>query len=563
MLDRLLGLETEYAIRYSGAGPRPNDGQIFDAVVESLGQRVAMRDGARKWGNRQRFLENGGAIYYESIPTSGATGLIEASTPECRGPSQAVLYQRTQQRLLIDSLPGARRILAEQGFHGDVGLLKNGRDVEGNVYGPQENYEVEIAGGLWLGLYRLGMAIVVPIAVVTGGLMLCLSLLAFVLVIVPMFAVMLALGLWTVLVPRHEAALDWLVERGDATIDRIVAIMQAVGRVVMFPGVALHSLLFRLCCCRRIRRDALAFLISRPVLTGTGTLDPHTGAFTLSEKGPAITAVVRTRVATAARAVFDLGNVLKQLYCITDLRLRPLAGLFRRRQRLQLGLSDSNCAQRAEYLKLATTCLVFDMAEAGVLRQLPRVPHPIAALHRLIADATLATTVSCSDGVERTGVELQRLYLDAARRFVVESETPSIEAREVIDAWTETLHALEHDRNRAFGHVDWVTKRALIRTAGEGLGTAARKKIDLKYHELGVGHLATLEAEGLVPVLVGDAEIELAVHTPPADTPARRRSQLIREYAAQDVDAVIDWSCVRVPKGFIRSEVIWLDDARR
>lgn len=578
MLDRLLGLETEYAIRYSPAHPadprRPDHESVYDLFIEVLDERVATSDGARKYSRRQRFLENGGAIYYEYLPKATHGGLIEASTPECRGPSQLLLYQRAQERLLTQALPEVTARLRRLGFHGELGLLKNCRDAEGHIYGAQENYEAEVAQGAQLWLYRLALAAWLPVVFVTGvpTLAVVFALVGLILALAVIGLVLGGLLSW--IFPRLEPAFDRLhamfatvfalVERGGA----------GIGIIGTFVGMAGFALIVRAFAFRRVRRDMLAFLISRPVLTGVGSLDAD-GSFGLSEKGPAMRCLVRTTVLPGDRSIYDIGNLMKQLYSMMDLRLKPMWALFRRRQRLQLGLSDSNGCHHAEYLKLATTNLVLDMAEAGALRGLPRVTRgagvfgdrrAIRALHAICADPQLEARVWCSDGQARTGLELQRLYLEAARRFVADSEAPSLEARELIDAWSEALDTLEREPAAAFGRLDWVTKRGLLDGVDEDgeLGLAARKKIDLKYHELGVGYLARLEREALAPRLIGDAEIEHATREAPEGSPARRRSQLIRKLARaeEDVVARISWDHVEIQRGLLRREVIRLDDYR-
>jgi hypothetical protein len=262
------------------------------------------------------------------------------------------------------------------------------------------------------------------------------------------------------------------------------------------------------------------------------------------------------------RSIFDIGHLTKSVFSITNLELRPLGRLFRRRQRLQLGLSDSNLAQTAEYLKIATTSLVIDMAEAGLLRDLPRVRRPIRALRRLIGDPELKAKVACSDGVERSALELQRLYLERAREFVASSATPSLEAREVVRLWAETLDALEHDPASLFGRIDWVSKRGLLETAGRDLDLAERQTIALKYHELGVGYFAELEREGLAPKLVEADEVARAMTQPPQSSPARRRSDLVRSLATEGVRALVSWDQVEIRREGERRQVIRLDDYR-
>jgi Pup amidohydrolase len=321
-------------------------------------------------------------------------------------------------------------------------------------------------------------------------------------------------------------------------------------------------LLYRSCGYRRVRHDTLGFLLSRPILTGAGALDPITGVFGLSEKGPAMRRLVRMTGLPIDRSVFDIGHLIKAVFSITNFELRPLGRLFRQRQRLQLGLSDSNLAQTAEYLKVATTTLVIDMAEAGALRQLPRVRRPIQALRRLIADPDLRVKVRCSDGIDRSALELQRLYLERARTFVADSATPSLEAKEVVRSWAEILDALEHEPAGLFGRIDWLSKRSLLETAGADLGPDVRMTIALKYHELGVGYFAQLEREGLAPTLVDPEEATHAMTHPPQASRARRRSQLVRALAAEGVRAVVSWDRVEIRREGERRQVIRLDDHR-
>ena len=115
-LSRLVGLETEYAIRFSTSGPHPGNDRIFHVLKDAIAQRVAARPGFSAAGRDQFFTDNGGAFYYEFLPQCLHGGLIEGATPECRGPTQAVLYQRAQEEILRQALPAAQYRLAAAGF---------------------------------------------------------------------------------------------------------------------------------------------------------------------------------------------------------------------------------------------------------------------------------------------------------------------------------------------------------------------------------------------------------------------------------------------------------------
>src|SRR4029450_10852649 len=92
------------------------------------------------------FLANGGAVCFERARFHRQTGLVEGSTPECRGPRQLLICQRAQDRLLAET--------AEQAAAGgEFRLLKNCRDSRGQTYGAQENYEAVLARGWRLALW--------------------------------------------------------------------------------------------------------------------------------------------------------------------------------------------------------------------------------------------------------------------------------------------------------------------------------------------------------------------------------------------------------------------------
>lgn len=572
MLDRLVGLETEYAIRFSPERPADSDGSagdpgrpgndvVYQALVGGLKGFVHTRRGDLRTLRQQLFTENGGALAYEALPRAMHGGLVEGGTPECRGPSELLLYQRAQDGLLLASLPAAEAELAVLGFPGRLGLLKNCRDAEGHVYGAQENYEADLASGWRLAAYRLGLAlVVVPATLVASvGVWAVMGLL----ILLGMAALILA-GVAALLVPPVRPALGQLFsgDRDSGGLTLALGRLSYVLDVALFtPCILPLAGLFAAFGFRDIRRGALAFLLSRSIITGAGTVDAE-GQLLLSEKGPAIRRLIRTSISPDNRPVFDTGNLMKALTYVHMGRFGPLASLFKGRQRLQLGLSDSNGCQVAEYLKVGATSLVVDMAEAGALADAPQLRRPIRALKAIIADPTLQATVELRDGRSMTALALQRWYLDAARRFMRSAAAPSLEAHEVVRVWEDALARLESGQlDSLVGRLDWVTKRWLLRSLDADASWEARKKLDLRYHELGDGYLARLEAAGVAEQLVEPAEIQAAMVTPPANTPARSRGRLIRDFAERDVSVTVSWSHVRLGSRF-GGKVIRLDDYR-
>lgn len=554
--SRLVGLETEYAIRFTGPGRHPDNDRIYRAVVEAVGELVDHQPGSHS-DKHQIFVENGGAFCYEHLPHCPWGGLLEGATPECRGAGELLLYQKAQEALLIRALPGARERLRSDGFTGEIGLLKNCRDAEGHVYGVQENFEAILAQGWRLALYRIGLTLLAPVLFVST-LVTWLAVLVFLLLVLGVGV----LGAFAYLLlpsfrrSRYGRALLW----EDRSFERIIGrgaiwLSYAVHWPLMVPfSTLLHAFAFR-----EIRREALAFLVSRPILSGAGTLTED-GSFLLSEKGLSLRRTMRFFIRPAERTILDTGNLMKQLVAPMTLQLSPWLALFRRRQRLQLGLADANMIQEAELLKIGTTSLVLDMVEDDFLADAPRLRSPRAALRGIVSDPSLNQAAELRDGTAMTALEIQRFYLNRARAYVYESKTPSLERVELLHLWEELLEGLEKRAfSRLIGRLDWVTKRYLLESVqGE---FRVLKTIDLRYHELGEGYLARLEQIGRARTLLSDEAIDRAVRRPPEGTPATFRGQLIRRQALSPLPARVSWHSARIG-GRLRGRLVRFEEKR-
>ena len=561
MLDRLAGTETEYAISFEPAPgvDRPGNDRIFEAVASAVRELVHTRpgQGLSSLARSRFFTENGGSLYYEHLPYAHAGGLIEAATPECRGPDTVLLYQRAQEELLGSALPRAQQLLAIDGHHGRLALRKNCRDAAGHVYGSQENYEVQIADGAGLWAFRIGAAAIVPLVVALGSVLWALLFAIVITAIAGLTAGAIVDRLLAgfgssirVLAGRERGALRWF------------GTLQVVAELV-FLGIpiALFAALLRAVAFRRERRGLLAFLASRPIVTGAGTLE-RDERFGLSEKASAIRRTIRWSTRPNDRGVFEVGHLMKALISPITLEFRDFRRLFGRRQRLQLGFSDANLCPIAERLKLGLTTLVIDMAEDGALDDAPRLRSPVRALHAIAADPTLRTTVRLADGREATALELQRDYCDRARAWIAAHPTPSLEAQTLVDQWASVLDGLASDPASLFGMIDWVTKRTMLEQAGSGERHAVRKKIDLRYHELGTGYLAQAAARGLVPDVLDAEAVERAIREPPSGSPAQLRGRLVRELSARATPSGIAWHSVRIGDG-LRGKVVSLEAWKR
>ena len=548
MLDRLLGLETEYAIRFTPAvhftGDPPSKTFLFGLLREAVRSEVDSRPG--RVLRDEIFTINGGGFRYEYGP-AGA-GLLEGGTPECRGPSSTLLYQRAQDRLLVRAIARAQSALEARGYFGDLGLIKNCRDAAGNIYGAQENYDAVLATGAPLLGWRIGIALLTGPALICGALIWSFFAVSMLLLLGTAVAFT---GLAFVIRPLRNTAAYKRMRRDDVQfpLERVYErALNTFSLAMSIPFAWSMRGLVYLFGFRRTRRWLEPFLVSRPIISGAGTLVE--GSLQLSEKALGIYCRVGATSTGRDRGLIDIGNLVKRLIALVLGDWRGYAGLYSGRQRLQLGLSDSNMNEVAEYLRIATAALVIDMAEADLDDfEPPHLADPLAALARINRGGDLGEAIA-----------IQRSYCELAKRMVASVETPSLEAAVLVRRWAEVLDQLERDPSALFGEIDWVTKAVLLEKAA-GENDDVRKKIDLKYHELGAGYHADLEARGLVRRLVSDDEIDRAIQEPPPGSPAIQRSELISE----NHNIRVSWDKVRVGGRLgntVGGEVIELDRYR-
>jgi proteasome accessory factor A len=541
----LLGQETEYAIRFAPERRHPGNDVIYDALAAAISARVKTEPGFYP-ERPQIFTENGGAFHYEYLPYCAEGGLIEGATPECRGPAQLLLYQKAQEALLSRAISDAERSLRSSGFPGKLGLVKNCRDAEDHVYGAQESFQTPIASGAGLALYRLGLVALLPLLAVTvvAGWVVFIALAVVVLAAALFSTVAIALAPFRPF--RKRSFFVRLVSRGDRSLENALGrFLYALSYLVTLPFIASFSSLMRLLAFRRVRRLATAFLVTRPIVSGAGSVMAG-GEFVLSEKGPAIRRLMRFSISPNDRSIFDVGNLMKPALAAAHLHLAPLLALFRREQRLQLGLADSSMLQEAEFLKAGSTALVLEMVEAGALGDAPRLKRPMEALQAIVSDPNLEVEVATDRG-PMTALQIQRFYLERARAFVRGAKATSMEALSVTELWRDVLGALERrDMSSLVGRIDWVTKRYLLETCGEPRDRALLKTIDLRYHEIAEGYAARLERAGCARRLVQETEVERATRFPPEGTPAFTRGRFIRSREPSLSPVRISWESARI-----------------
>lgn len=560
ILDRLMGLETEYAIRFHApeqSGVSPSRFQLYRALIARLRRHVpAVPASHFKEG---MFLANGGAVWFETERPASGGGLIEGATPECRGPGELLRYQRAQDHLLGQSAGLAN-------VEGRFSLIKNDRDAAGHVYGAQENYEAVLHNGS--PFWHIGMVLLLPLLFLTWlGMALVMCGVLLYLVIAGLFYI----SCYGVVSNRRRLACtlfgrDLVAGKpvGGPTPVWLESLLLWLTRAVSLPLAGGLLLLISLTAFRRARRQLIPFLISRPVISGAGMVHQRDG-FRLADKAPAVNTVLGLGGFFKDRPIFTMGHFFKAICAESWMSPRAFFRLFRRRQRLQIGLGDSNMAELAEFLRVGTTGLVLDVIEAGAMPHLPALARPIEALHHICNDPSLRQRVSFADGRQMTALEIQRFYLNACRAYVEQAVDPPAEASQVLNHWQEVLDELEllQETGEApgglIGAIDWVTKQKLLQETGSDISWSASKKIDIGYHELTpFGYYQMLQAAGLAVSLVDLPSIDRAARTPPANTPATMRGHYIREFSSDSAPVTANWSKVVIP-GRSKKKTVYLD----
>ena len=87
-------------------------------------------------------------------------------------------------------------------------------------------------------------------------------------------------------------------------------------------------------------------------------------------------------------------------------------------RRLHVIIGDANLAELSTYLKVGTTSLVLAMIEARALPRDLTIEEPVEALQAISHDPSLTHQVRLRDGRQLTALEVQRLYLEQAEKFV-------------------------------------------------------------------------------------------------------------------------------------------------
>ncbi|GJL54130.1 MAG: proteasome accessory factor PafA2 [Nitrospirales bacterium] len=254
---------------------------------------------------------------------------------------------------------------------------------------------------------------------------------------------------------------------------------------------------------------------------------------------------------------------------IINTRDEPLADPTQFR-RIHLLVGDSNLSEIATALKMGTTGLVLQLIEDGHAPNGLDFTDPVEALRQVSRDQERTWMLTLATGETLSAIDIQERFLECAQ---TQYQGQDEETDWILQEWEEVLRDLRGDYTTLVGRVDWASKLWLLETFRQQEHLAWEdpwlKSLDLEYHNVDPhkGLYFGLMDEGKAPCVTTRDAIELAKYSPPRDTRAFGRGEVIRyladsswsgiqepeDEARQFPPYVINWSVfqVRGSKAFI------------
>ncbi|WP_353067389.1 depupylase/deamidase Dop [Arcanobacterium hippocoleae] len=211
-------------------------------------------------------------------------------------------------------------------------------------------------------------------------------------------------------------------------------------------------------------------------------------------------------------------------------------------RRLHVIGGDANQFDYSNLLKVGTTSLVLWLLEQDDLPlELDALLmfDAVAASWEVSHDISLRKGIEMHDGISRTAIEIQQVYLDAVLAAVERVGNDDFDTVEILQLWQEVLDALRGDMTRAARKVEWVAKYLAL----DGLRKQKQlpwdapqiRAFDLQWHDLRASKSIAqkLIKLGQVDQIFTPEQVQWAVINPPEQTRAYFRGNLLRYYGKQ------------------------------
>jgi proteasome accessory factor A len=196
-----------------------------------------------------------------------------------------------------------------------------------------------------------------------------------------------------------------------------------------------------------VGRHLIPHLVSRIIYTGAGGFNPLS---------PGLEFVLSPRAAHLTQVVSDHSTSNRGIVHTRDESLSA-AGY----QRQHLICGESLQSDLASWLRVGTTALIVALAEGGMSwGDDVAIARPLEALRVFSRDITCRATTRMTIGRPRSALQIQRQYLDHARRHLDRPFMPTW-ATAVCDEWAAMLDRIEHAPRTVARTLDWAIKLLL------------------------------------------------------------------------------------------------------
>ena len=204
-------------------------------------------------------------------------------------------------------------------------------------------------------------------------------------------------------------------------------------------------------------------------------------------------------------------------------------------RRFHVIIGDANMSEWATALKVGTTALVLGLIERNAAPQI-EIAQPINATKSISRDQTYDWIIELADGRKISAIEVQRLYLAAARKSAAPA---AAETDWLLREWENVLNDLERDVLLCRDRVDWVAKKVLLEALRQEEELSWTdpwlQSIDLEYHNIlpDTGLYYELVRQGAMQQVASEADIKRAIFAPPEDTRAYFRGRSVARFNSQ------------------------------
>ncbi len=301
----------------------------------------------------------------------------------------------------------------------------------------------------------------------------------------------------------------------------------------------------------KLVRSLVPFLVTRQILVGAGKTHPQ---------GPAQLGGVE--LGTQGEPSYSFSQRADYIWesaSTATTKSRPLintrdephadATLYRRMHVIN---GDSNMSETTTMLKVGATDVVLQMLEEFFPLKNYEIKDTATALRVVSHDLTGTAEFELADGTRTCALDMQRHYLESAKKFVESRGEHHHDLPYILDLWERVLDAIEGQNFSTIDtEIDWAIKKKLldayIARGANGYADPRVQQLDLTYHSIDpeTGVFNVLVNAGRAQRLLEKDEVEKATLQPPHSR-AKLRGSFIQAARNAGEPFTVDWVHLRL-----------------